>query len=158
VDELREIVAARARLDDRELESIDRARRQGATWAQIAAALGLGSRQAAEQRRRRLVAVAQDRQRLQDLRYGLRLLRAEVAGVLAAIAADPLWDARFVRAPLVRDTLATAVEADAGPLFALAAQAATDLAAAGALPRDVRFAVGRLRRELRAALPLSTDH
>ncbi|NED50779.1 hypothetical protein G3I24_07635, partial [Micromonospora aurantiaca] len=53
---LSEIVAARARLDDRELDLIDRARHDGATWAEIARALGLGSRQAAEQRRQRLVA------------------------------------------------------------------------------------------------------
>ena len=49
--QLAEVGAARARLDERELELIDRARHGGATWAQVAAALGLGSRQAAEQRR-----------------------------------------------------------------------------------------------------------
>jgi hypothetical protein len=158
MEELREIVAARARLDDRELDLIDRARRQGATWAQIATALGLSSRQAAEQRRGRLAAAARARRHQQDLRYGLHSLRTEVTGVLTAITADPLWDARFVRAPLVRDTLTAAVDADAGPLFALAAQAATDLALAGPLPRDMRVAVRRLRRALREAIPLSTIH
>jgi hypothetical protein len=149
VQELREIAAARARLDDRELDLIDRARRQGATWAQIADALGLRSRQAAEQRRQRLVAAAWARRRSQDVRYGFGPLRAEVANLLAAIAADPHWEQRFVRAPLVRDTLATAAEADAGALFALSAQAAADLAAAGALPRDLRRAVDRLRHAVR---------
>ncbi|MEU8612621.1 hypothetical protein AB0C29_31975, partial [Actinoplanes sp. NPDC048791] len=66
---LAEIGAARAALDERELELIDRARQAGATWSQIAAALGLTSRQAAEQRRQRLVAAARSRRHEQDLRY-----------------------------------------------------------------------------------------
>ena len=45
---LAEIGAARAALDERELELIDRARQAGATWGQVAATLGLASRQAAE--------------------------------------------------------------------------------------------------------------
>ena len=39
--ELQAIPAARARLDATELALIDRARRDGATWADIASALGL---------------------------------------------------------------------------------------------------------------------
>jgi hypothetical protein len=50
VGDLRAIPAARARLDAAELALIDGARRDGATWADVAEALGLGSRQAAEQR------------------------------------------------------------------------------------------------------------
>ena len=59
--ELAQLRAARARLDEQELTLIERARHAGATWAQIATALGLTSRQAAEQRRQRLVTAARAR-------------------------------------------------------------------------------------------------
>ena len=150
------IAAARADLDDRELETIDTARRSGVTWAEIAAALGLASRQAAEQRRRRLAAGARSRRHQQDARYGLSEVRTAVLTLAAAIDADRGWDRRFRRAALVRETLATAAEAGSGPLFALAAQAVTDLATAGRLPPDVRSGVTTLRLALRAAVPVST--
>jgi hypothetical protein len=163
--ELAAVAAARAALDDRELRLIDQARRDGATWAQIAAALGLTSRQAAEQRRHRLatsVTRAELRRRAdQDLRYGQRIagLRVAVAGLHRAIGADVHWDRRFVRAPLVRDTVAAAAGADPGALFALTAQAVTDVAEAGApaLPPPVAAAVADTRRALAAAAP-STSH
>ena len=154
--ELREIAAARADLDARELELIDRARRQGATWAQIAGGLGLSSRQAAEQRRHRLAAAVRRRRHDHDLRYGLRPLRTAVTDLLAAIADDPHWERRFVRAGLVRDTLATAADAGPGPLFALAAQAAADLTGCGPAPRRLRSAVTGLRRAVQAAAPRSS--
>ncbi|MET0414606.1 MAG: hypothetical protein ABW022_01120, partial [Actinoplanes sp.] len=56
--ELRAVPAARAELDAAELALIDQARRAGATWADVASALGLASRQAAEQRRQRLATAA----------------------------------------------------------------------------------------------------
>jgi hypothetical protein len=164
--ELGAIAAERERLDDRELALIDQARRAGATWTQVAGALGLGSRQAAEQRRQRL-AVAVDRafrarQRELDSRYGdpIAVLRAAVCGLCAAIRDDRRWADRFVRAALVRDTLATAATADPGPLFALAAQAAADLGQSGVevLPGAVRDGVVELRRALKEAVPVSTDN
>jgi acid phosphatase family membrane protein YuiD len=48
------IPAMREDLDATERAAIDAARRCGASWAEIATALGLRSRQAAEQRRLRL--------------------------------------------------------------------------------------------------------
>ena len=156
--ELAAIAAARDALDDRELAAIDAARRSGSTWAEVATALGLASRQAAEQRRRRLAAAARSRRHRQDARYGLSPLRAAVLALAAAIEADRRWDGRFPRAGLVRQTLAGAREAEAGPLFALSAQAATDLATAGPLPPRIRAAVTELRSALRAAAPLSTLH
>jgi hypothetical protein len=156
VDEFAEIAAARARLDDRELDLIDQARRRGMTWAEIAVALGLASRQAAEQRRRRLAAGARSRRQEQDSRYGLSTLRAAVLALAAAIGADARWDGRFPRAALVRETVATAAEAGSGPLFALAAQAATDLVAAGRLPPAIRAAVVDLRLALRASVPAAS--
>jgi hypothetical protein len=133
---LSEISAARARLDEHELELIDRARQAGATWGQVAAALGLASRQAAEQRRQRLVAAARSRQHDRDLRYAHSIvtLRVAVDDLHRSIAADRRWDARFPRAALVRATVATALDAPPGGLFALAAQAAADLAAADLVP------------------------
>ena len=157
VKDLRAIAGERARLDDRELELIDRARRQGATWADVAAALGLGSRQAAEQRRQRLAVTSLARRRERDIAYGLTDLRDAVIGLGQAVERDARWDERFVRAGLVRETVAAAATAEPGPLFALAAQAVTDLTGAPVLPSPVRTAVLAVRRALRSAVPVSTD-
>jgi hypothetical protein len=164
--ELGAIAAERERLDDRELALIDRARRDGATWAQVASGLGLASRQAAEQRRQRLAAAVdrafRSRREELDRRYGepVALLRTAVSGLCAAIQDDRRWESRFVRAALVRDTLILAATADPGPLFALAAQAAADLGRSGVevLPGPVRDSVIELRRALRKAIPMSTMH
>ncbi|MEV4704834.1 hypothetical protein [Actinoplanes sp. NPDC049316] len=152
LDQLAEIGPARARLDERELELIDRARQGGATWTQIAAALGLASRQAAEQRRQRLLAAARARRTDQDLRYAhsIVVLREAVSDLHRAIAADRRWTARFTRAALVRDTVAIAVDAPPGGLYALAREAADDLATVGdgRLPGYVRLAVRKLTEAL----------
>jgi hypothetical protein len=147
--QLTEIGAARAGLDERELELIDRARQAGATWAQIATALGLASRQAAEQRRQRLVAAARSRRHDQDLRYAhsIVVLRAAIDDLHRGITADRRWAGRFPRAALARTTVRTALDAPPGGLYALAAQAAEDLAGAP-LPAHVRVAAAALRRAL----------
>lgn len=149
LDRLAEIGPARARLDERELELIDRARQAGATWTRIAGALGLASRQAAEQRRQRLLTAARARRHDQDLRYAhsIVVLREAVADLHRAIAADRRWSTRFPRAPLVRDTVAIAVDAPPGGLYALAHQAAEDLAVVH-LPGHVRLAVRKLGEAL----------
>ncbi|MEU4221906.1 hypothetical protein [Actinoplanes sp. NPDC026623] len=152
LERLGEIGAARARLDERELELIDRARQAGATWVQVAAALGLASRQAAEQRRQRLVTAARSRRHDQDLRYAhsIVILRVAVDELHRAIAADRRWEGRFTRAALVRATVATALDAPPGGLFALAEQAAADLARVerDRLPGHVRVGLDALRRAL----------
>ncbi len=137
-----EIGAARARLDERELEMIERARQAGATWAQIAAGLGLASRQAAEQRRQRLVAASRARRHGQDLTYSPSIvaLRKAVADLHRSIAADQRWERRFPRADLVRVTVAAALDAPPGGLFSLAAHAVRDLRAVHVLPGYVRLA------------------
>ena len=66
---LTSLQALRSDLDRRELDLIDRARHAGATWAEIAAALGLASRQAAEQRRQRLRSSVSARRHNLDLAY-----------------------------------------------------------------------------------------
>jgi hypothetical protein len=161
LDQLSAVAAARAAFDERELRLIDQARRDGATWAEIAGALGLATRQAAEQRRQRLAATvaraAADERQEQDFRFGddIAALRAAVIALRRRIDADPRWDRRFVRAALVRETITTAAEAGPGPLFALTAQAATDLADSGvvAFPPTTAAALAQLRRALRAAAP-----
>ncbi|WP_408631004.1 hypothetical protein [Micromonospora inositola] len=139
---LAEVAATRARLDEQELELIDRARHGGATWAQLAAALGLGSRQAAEQRRQRLAAARWSRRRILDLRYSSRIaaLRGAVSDLQRWIDADRRWDSRFRRAALVRSTAAAALDADPGSLYALASYISADLTNAGRepLPAPVR--------------------
>lgn len=155
LDRLSEVAAARVRLDDRELDLIDRARHDGATWADVARALGLGSRQAAEQRRQRLVAAR--RARLARLDPGgspeLPVLRAAVTDLHRWIETDRAWDGRFARAALTRRTCALALDAPAGPLYALAAHLADDLAGAGRrLPAPARDAARRI------AAALSTAH
>jgi hypothetical protein len=154
--ELERLRAARAALDVRELELIDRARRQGATWAQLAAALGVTSRQAAEQRRQRLSAAAHRAAKAQDSRYGHSIvqLRTAIDTLHTRIAADAIWDARFVRAALVRETVAAAVDATPSSLFALAAQAAADLAGAAVTspPDPLRDAVHQLYAAVRSGV------
>lgn len=156
LEQLGVLPAARAALDDRELALIDRARHDGATWSQVAAALGLATRQAAEQRRQRLAAAVSRVARADDPRYGETIvdLRAAVDTLRLQVAADRRWDERFARAALVRATLAIARDAPPGSLFALAAQAAADLAEADAdrPPRALRDAVQHLYRAVRAAV------
>ncbi|MBM0231150.1 hypothetical protein JNW91_04205 [Micromonospora sp. STR1_7] len=144
---LAEVRATRAGLDEQELDLIDRARHDGATWAQIATALGLGSRQAAEQRRHRLVAARRSRRQRLDLVLPPQIvtLRTAVADLERWIAADRRWDRRFRRAALVRSTVDVALDAAPGSLYALALHLVADLAEAGEeLPPPVRSAAAKL--------------
>jgi hypothetical protein len=153
---LAELADARERLDDRELTLIDRARTGGATWSQVAAALGLASRQAAEQRRQRLAAAARLRRQRTDRAYAppIAEIRDAVAHLDRWIRADRRWAKRFRRADLVRSTIAAALDAPPGPLHTLAGHIADDLAAVRAerLPPPVHEAVRALREAL------STNH
>lgn len=152
LDRLREIPAARAELDVRELELIDRARRDGATWSEIAGALGLGSRQAAEQRRLRLATAVPS---TPDA-YGesLAVLRDAALELHRRVGADRRWDRRFTRAVLVRETLSAVPGAAGGALFALAEAVIADLGSVPVpLPAPTRAAVDRLRAALEAASP-----
>ena len=154
LSDLRAIPVARARLDADELALIDKARRAGATWADIAAALGLASRQAAEQRRLRLATAAIPRQ--QDRDKAIAALRVAAVDLHRRVGADRRWDDRFVRAALVRETLDAAVAAPAGSLFSLVKDVVADLdPVAGPLPRATQAAIDRLREALAAATPHS---
>src|ERR1700754_2447475 len=122
---LRTIPAERARLDAAELALIDQARRDGATWIEIAEALGLGSRQAAEQRRLRLASAVQPIAP-DPAGYGAEVaaLRQAAVELHRRVGADRRWDRRFTRATLVRQTLAAVPEATVSGLYALAAEVA----------------------------------
>jgi hypothetical protein len=160
LEALRGIPAERARLDEAELDLIDRARRAGATWAEIGSALGLASRQAAEQRRLRL-ASSVGRLRQQGLDDGnaaqIVALRAAAVELDRRIGADRRWDLRFPRAELVRMSLGAALLAPPGGLFSLVSDVASDLSAGGAglvgLPGPTRVAVEKLIAALDAATP-----
>ncbi|MEU7584741.1 hypothetical protein AB0A95_00405 [Micromonospora sp. NPDC049230] len=149
--QLADVQVARARLDEQELDLIDRARHGGATWAQVAHALGLGSRQAAEQRRQRLVAARRSRRQQLDVSYSTQIaaVRAAVADLGRWIAADRRWDARFRRAGLVRDTVDAALDAAPGSLYALALHLVADLGEAGdRLPAPARAAASTIETAL----------
>ncbi|GAA4599863.1 hypothetical protein BJY16_003234 [Actinoplanes octamycinicus] len=158
---LRGIPARRARLDAEELALIDQARRDGVTWPAIAEALGLASRQAAEQRRHRLAQAAERESRPSRLQldsgYGESPthLRESVTELHRRIGADRRWDARFPRAALVRETLAAAPDAPPGALYDLAAQALADLTGPGVprFPAPLRAALTRLEASFAAASP-----
>ncbi|WP_436522058.1 hypothetical protein [Actinoplanes sp. HUAS TT8] len=157
LSELREIRERRARLDAEELALIDRARRDGATWPEIAAALGLASRQAAEQRRHRL-AQAADRDagplRVKiDRGYGHSpaRLRESALDLHHRIGADRRWDHRFPRAALVRETLSATPDAPPGALYDLVGLALADLGTG--FPAALQAAVDRLRADFGAAGP-----
>jgi len=151
--QLAEVRAARTRLDEQELELIERARYEGATWTQIAAVLGLTSRQAAQQRHQRLVAALRSRRRALDLGYAQSIarLRAAVADLHRWIGADRRWDSRFARAALVRATVTAALDAAPGSLYALASHVAADLDHVRRLPKPVQVVVA----EVRAALSIN---
>jgi hypothetical protein len=163
IDALPSIVGLREQLDRCELLLIESARASGASWTRVAQALGLGSRQAAEQRFLRLcgqstrdtgtVRTARRGQRSVDATYGpgIARLRAAVRRALGRIELDPGWDRRFPRAALCRDSLAMACDAQPGALFALAEHVLADLAATPAATP----VVADVRRQLRQAMSLA---
>jgi hypothetical protein len=127
-------------LDGIEGALVDAARECGAGWPEIAAALGLRSRQAAEQRRLRLAGAAPGRdpgeararrlrQRSVDISTGEEIvaLRAAVRELANAVDRGTDWD-RHGRVDLVRRTLLAAVDAEPGALVDLARLAVADLA------------------------------
>lgn len=143
---LRLVSALRADIDALERATIDAARSCGASWATIASALGLSSRQAAEQRRLRLDDPTQgrdvelsrrsrDRQRSVDTTFGdaITEMRLAMAALRNTMEADAEWDARGPTAALARRTALIAVNAEPGTLFDLARLISGDLSAPGIL-------------------------
>jgi hypothetical protein len=159
LDALPLLRAIRDRIDATERALIESTRTGGASWATIAGALGLGTRQAAEQRFLRLTGeqsrdvaptrTLRQRQRSVDTHHGPAIthLRATARTLLRRIEADAAWDDRFPRATLARDTLKMAADAPPGALFALATSVIDDLAQA-TLPEPI----GTATDDLRAAL------
>ena len=155
---LSDLKAVRVDLDRIERELIGTAREQLIGWPEIAGALGLGSRQAAEQRWLRLrgletrdpiqVRRSQQQQRIVDNVAGPELAELRRAAIQAYrhIEADRDWDQRHRRAALVRTSLAVAVRAEPSALYALCDNASSDLD----LMRAVRLplALGAATRRL----------
>lgn len=141
------IEAARREIDDAERELIEAARAQGHGWAAIATALGLRSRQAAEQRWLRLCAVEKrdpgpERLRRREQHSVDSLAGPEIARLRDAVIAAY----RQVKGPeLLKQTLAAAIDAPPGALFELASKAVAD----GQDSRQMRA----LRAALEAAMP-----
>jgi hypothetical protein len=160
LEALPNIVGLRDQLDRCELTLIESARASGASWTRVARALGLGSRQAAEQRFLRLsgqstrdtdaARTARRCQRSVDAVYGTEIaeLRSAVRRALAQMALDSAWDKRFPRAALCRTSLAMAADAQPGALFALTEHVLVDLAAAPAGEPVVEEVRRRLARGL----------
>ncbi|GAA5183885.1 hypothetical protein GCM10023322_24150 [Rugosimonospora acidiphila] len=161
VDALRLIPALREDLDGIERATIDAARRAGASWTEIASALGLRSRQAAEQRRLRLGAsdagrdATEARRRRQRQRSvdnaageGAAGLRAAVEDLVNGLGRMAVPGAARPAVVLARRTLLVALDADPGALVDLARLAIDDLGpvvATGAGGRPVDDAVRRIR-------------
>jgi hypothetical protein len=156
-------------IDRIERELIGAARDLHVTWPDIATALGLGSRQAAEQRWLRLrgapsrdpdrVREGRREQRIVDAAYGEELSQLRAAAVEAhrRIEADHGWDDRHDRAALARATLAAATTAPPGALYSLCANALDDLAAMAVvrLSPATAAAVRRLREAATTVRTLS---
>jgi hypothetical protein len=164
---LARLSAIRAALDETERELIASARARGVSWTRLAAALGLRTRQAAEQRFLRLsdrsgedslpVRVQRQRQRSVDEMAGPAIvrLRTAVGRALRLLDGDPAWDTVDARARLVRATLHTAATAEPGALFSLVHKAIADLDEFTARVAEpaVRNALDKLRRAWSAANP-----
>jgi hypothetical protein len=163
---LRLLAGLRSHLDTVERQLIESARDHGDSWAKIADALGLASRQAAEQRLLRLAGPAgrdpsperrrRTRQRSVDELHGAELakLRPAVAAAARQLALHPQWTENEPRATLAHTTLSLAATAEPGPLFSLAAQALADLnTVPSGPPAAIRAALDRLRAATAAATP-----
>ncbi|WP_213453402.1 hypothetical protein [Rhizomonospora bruguierae] len=136
------IALVRAELDGAERRAIERARAGGLTWQRVARALGLGSRQAAEQRWLRLTRSQRGRQEFVDNRVLLEL-RAAVESLRIQLrhgaAEGPVG--------LARTSLDLAAQAPPGPLHDLVGAALDDLDGVR-LGRRLRYAVHRVRSAL----------
>jgi hypothetical protein len=159
------VPAVRKDLDRLERELIGAARDLGVGWPAIARALGLGTRQAAEQRWLRLrggpyrdpaqVRAAETTQRIVDDATGSAIveLRRAAVELYRRIESDHGWDGRHSRAALARASLAAALDAPPGALYALSHNAIGDLAqmAMGSVPPPLAAAVRRFRSAERQA-------
>lgn len=156
VGALAELRDLRAAIDDAERDLLAAARRRGVSWSRLAAALGLRSRQAAEQRAARLgeQTAAADCQHCVDT-APVAALRSAARSAAEQMAADPSWDGTRPRAALVRTGLTAAADAPAGALYSLVKHAVDDLDTVDldGQPVLLRVAVTELRRAYREATP-----
>lgn len=163
---LRSLAGLRAHLDAVERQLIESARDRGNSWATIAEALGLASRQAAEQRLLRLsgernrdpgpTRQQRGRQRVVDKTFGedLARLRPAISAAARQLAIRPGWTQSQPLATLALSTLSIAETAAPGALYSLATQALLDLdAVTTEPPAAIRAARERLRTAITTATP-----
>ncbi|GIH03211.1 hypothetical protein Rhe02_12780 [Rhizocola hellebori] len=157
----------RAELDLAERALIEQAREAGLGWAQIASALGLASRQAAEQRLLRLSAgstrdpvqarAKRAKQRIVDNPFGPSIaeLRSAARAAQIQVAIVDGWDALHPRAGLIRRSLELAVSAPPSGLYELARQAIEDSTQlpVAEVPPAAGEAIRKLALTLEAATP-----
>jgi hypothetical protein len=157
----------RAELDLAERGLIESAREAGVGWARIASALGLASRQAAEQRLLRLSAgstrdpvqarATRARQRFVDSPFGsvIAELRSAASAAHRQITTIDGWDGIHPRAALVRVALELAISAPPSGLYELVRQAMEDSAQlpASQVPPAAGEAIRKLALTLEAATP-----
>ena len=169
---LSNLKGVRVDLDRIERELISAAREHSIGWPELADALGLGSRQAAEQRWLRLKGVAtrdpaparrlRREQRIVDEGAGEELAELRRAAIKAyrQIEADHEWDHRHRRAALVRTSLAAAVSAAPSGLYALCDNASSDLDAMRVvgLPPAIAAATRRLHQATATARAAGLGH
>lgn len=148
--QLGQLRVARRELDARERELIEAARASGAGWAAIAEALGLRSRQAAEQRWLRLGAAGRRDPGPERTRRREQQIVDSAAGPAIARLRQAATSAyRQVEGPdLVKQTLAAAIGAPPGALFELSRQALSD-----AEGTENAAKMHDLREALAAAMP-----
>lgn len=128
---LAEVQAARRALDAAECELIEVARERGIGWNAIASALGVRSRQAAEQRWLRLRNqrgdVGRDAVRAREkLRMQRNVDAVAGEGIVRLRAAVAAAHRRVTGPELLKQTLAAALEAPPGALYDLARRAVDD--------------------------------
>ncbi|MBV1852705.1 hypothetical protein [Catellatospora tritici] len=150
----------RAKLDQAELRLLTGARRHRVSWTRIASALGLRSRQAAEQRAARLAEQVGSGVPEVECQHcvdtiPMEALRRAVRETYAQLIADPSWDGAYPRATLAREHLHAAAQAPPGSLYSLVKHVIGDLSGVELIGRPVlvRVAVARLREAFEDAAP-----
>ncbi len=124
----------RAAVDDFERTAIDAARTGGASWAEIATALGLASRQAAEQRRARLKGGGPERQ------HKIDNLRRALENLAKLLETTPTTGSVH----LARQTLTIALDAPPGQQIDLARLIVGDLRQHAGTRPLIAAAIGRI--------------
>jgi hypothetical protein len=146
---LADVSLLRAALDNYERQAIDTARAGGASWAEIAAALGLASRQAAEQRRARLGPAQnqspnQSSNQSSNRQHSIDNLHPALRNLATLLENSPARE-RPGAVALAHQTLAIALDAPPGQQIDLSRLVIEDLREHAAQQPKVAAAIHRIR-------------